>query len=160
VTGAHLNRLPDEIGVWRFDPETETREVVREPTSLAPREPGIEPLDRGATKTNVRVVSVAEKARIRRRLAERAYGKGWRTYGFPSCEEIEPHAYAGTNGLPYCRWKGRFVHPAAECGISCPGHDPGEPPDADLDRERDRRSPWVRDPEGRRRQQTGLGDFS
>ncbi len=159
VTGAHLNRIPEEIGVWRFDPETETREVVREPTPLAPAEPGIEPLDRGATKTDVRVVSVAEKARTRRRLAERAYGKGWRTYEFPPCEKIEPRAYAGTNELPFCRWKGRFVHPAAECGISCPGHDPDDPPDVDLESERDRRSPWVREPDGQRRRQAGLDRF-
>ena len=159
VTGAHLHRIPDEIGVWRFDPGSETREVVREPTPLSPVEPGIEPLDRGATRTDVRVVSTVEKARARRRLAERAYGKGWRTYGFPSCERVESDEYAGASGLPYCGWKGRFVHAAAECGPSCPGHDPAEPPDVEFEGERDRRSSWVCDPDGQRRRQAGLDRF-
>ena len=159
VTGAHLHRIPNEIGVWRFDPGSETREVMREPTPLTPAEPGIEPLDREATKTDVRVASVAEKARARRRLAERAYGKGWRTYGFPSCERVENDEYAGASGLPYCEWKGRFVHPAAECGSSCAGHDPAESPAVDLGSERDRRTLWVRDPDGQRRRQTGLDRF-
>ena len=159
VTGAHLHRIPDEIGVWRFDPGSGTREVVREPTPLAPEEPSIEPLNRETTKTDVRVVSAVEKARARRRLAERAYGKGWRTYGFPSCERVESDEYAGASGLPYCGWKGRFVHAAAECGPSCAGHDLAEPPDVEFEGERDRRSSWVCDPDGQRRRQAGLDRF-
>jgi hypothetical protein len=159
VTGAHLNRIPDEIGVWRFDPEAGTREVLREPTPLSPMEPGIEVGTRGAAKTEIRPVTVSEKTRTRRRLAERAYGKGWRTYEFPACENIEDGEFAGARGLPYCAWKGRFVHPAVECGANCAGHDPAEPPDVNLDSERDRRSPWVADPEGRQRRQAGLDRF-
>ena len=159
VTGAHLNRIPEEVGIWRFDPEKGTREVLREPTPLSPTEPGVEILERRLTKTDVRSVSPAEKARARRRIAERAYGKGWRTYDFPACANIEDGEFAGAGGLPYCRWKGRFVHPAAECGSTCGGHEPADPPEVDTDAERDRRTPWVRDPEGRRRRQAGLDRF-
>jgi hypothetical protein len=160
VTGAHLNRIPDEMGVWRFDPDTGTREVLREPTPLSPTEPGIEVGTRGAAKTEICPVTVSEKTRTRRCLAERAYGKGWRTYEFPACENIEDGEFAGARGLPYCAWKGRFVHPAVECGANCAGHESAEPPDVNLDNERDRRSPWVADPEGRQRQQAGLDSFS
>jgi len=40
VTDAHLNRLPEAVGVWRFNPETGERRVVREPTPLAVEEDG------------------------------------------------------------------------------------------------------------------------
>ncbi len=159
VTGAHLNRIPDEVGVWQFDPDSGTREVLREPTALSPTEPGIEVLERGSAKTKIRSVTSSEKASARRRLAERAYGKGWRTYDFPACVNVEDGEFAGARGLPYCEWKGRFVHPAAECGADCAGHEPAEPPAVDLERERDRRSPWVRDPDGRQRQQAGLDQY-
>lgn len=159
VTGAHLNRLPEEVGVWRFDPDDGSREVLRDPTPLAPTRPGIEILERGSTNTDVRVVTALEKARARRRLAERAYGKGWRTYDFPGCAKVDDGEYAGTSGLPYCRWKGRFVHPATECGSDCAGHESADPPEVDLDAERDRRTPWRRDPTGRRRRQAGLDRF-
>lgn len=159
VTRAHLNRVPREVGVWRFDPEAGTREVIREPTSLDSAGWGIEVLNRDPARTDVAVVSSAEKARLRRRLAERAYGKGWRTYDFPGCGEVEVSEAAGTASLPYCRWKGRTVRPAAECGPTCPGHDPADAPEIDRDAERDRRTPWVRNPAGRARRQAGLDRF-
>jgi hypothetical protein len=160
VTGAHLHRIPDEVGIWQFDPDDGSRAVLREPTPLAPTEPGIEIGERNPTETRVRSVTPATKARTRRRIAERAYGKGWRTYDFPSCANVENGDYAGARGLPYCEWKGRLVHPAVECGADCGGHEPAEPPDVDLDGERDRRSPWVANPEGRQRRQAGLDRFS
>lgn len=159
VTGAHLNRIPPEVGVWRFDPGTETRDVVREPTPLDPTEHGVEVVNRKPARTDVAIVSPAQKARLRRRLAERAYGKGWRTYEFPACKRVETGDTTETASLPYCRWKGRVVNPAAECGSECPGHDLADPPDLDLDAERDRRTPWVRDPDGRVREQAGLDRF-
>ena len=160
VTRAHLHRIPDEVGVWRFHPDDRTCEVLREPTPLSPTEPGIEVIEREPAKTDVRPVTTDEKIRVRRRLAERAYGKGWRTYDFPACAQIENGEVSGARGLPYCSWKGRFVHPAAECGADCAGHEPAAPPDVDLDRERDRRSSWVADPAGRQRRQAGLDNFS
>ena len=159
VTGAHLHRIPDEVGVWRFDPDAGIDEMIREPTPLTPDAPGVEPVGHEAMRTDVRIVSAAEKARARRRIAERAYGKGWRTYGFPACANARTADHAGARELPYCEWKGRFVDAATECGPDCPGHDPGDALDVDPDAERDRRTPWVRDPAGYRRRQVGLDRF-
>ena len=156
VTGAHLNRIPDAVGVWRFDPETGDREVVREPTPLSPAEPGIELLERAPGRDDVRVATAAEKASARRRLAERAYGKGWRPSALPACANCTD----APAGVPACDWKERPVAPAAECGPDCPGHEPSEPPEAPAPAQlRAERSAWIRDPDGRRRRQAGLGRF-
>ncbi|WP_423743891.1 DUF5787 family protein (plasmid) [Haladaptatus sp. SPP-AMP-3] len=177
VTGAHLNRIPEEVGVWRFhggeegsgngdevgergdegrDGEEEGGkiEVIREPTSLDTDGAGTELIEERVGRTDVRVASAEGKAKRRRRMAERAYGKGWRTYDFPACGEIESRGGA----VPYCRWKGRVVDPA-RCGADCPGHDPADPPAVDTDAERDVRTPWVADPTGRQRRQAGLDKF-
>jgi hypothetical protein len=159
VTGAHLNRIPDEVGVWRFDPESGEREVVREPEPLTPDDPGVDIVERGTARTDVEVVSAAEKSRYRRRVAERAYGKGWRTYELPACARAEAGERFGTDGLPFCAWKGRLVDPASECGEGCAGFDPADPPEADPTAERARRQPWEADPEGRQRRQSGLDRF-
>jgi len=181
VTGAHLNRLPGPVGVWRFDPETGEREVVREPEPLATDEPGIELLDREPGRAAVRPVTAAEKRRQRRRIAERAYGKGWRTYDLPDCErcvpgDAEPAAHADA-GLPWCGWKGGLVRPVADCGPDCPGYEPregeaeavegresadtegGGEGTADPDAVRARRSAWEPDPAGVDRRQAGLDRF-
>ncbi|PSP75620.1 hypothetical protein BRC81_14630 [Halobacteriales archaeon QS_1_68_20] len=169
VTGAHLNRIPDEVGVWRVhssgrdgvasaEGDVEI-EVVREPAPLNVDGPGVELLEEHPGRTEIAVVDADRKARARRRLAERAYGKGWRTYDFPDCAEVEPANVAGSDGLPYCAWKGRLVDAAAECGPDCPGYADAEPPDVDLDAERAARSSWNRDPEGRARRQAGLDRF-
>lgn len=184
VTGAHLHRLPEAVGVWRYDydegdaapdgdgPATDARpagddlappavEVVREPEPLAVGERGVELLREHPGETEIAVVSAAEKARARRRIAERAYGKGFRPAAakFPECAHAEAGEVAGGGGLPYCAWKGRVVDPGRECGPSCAGHEAGEPPDVTPERERDRRTAWVRDPEGRVRRQSGLDRF-
>jgi hypothetical protein len=159
VTGAHLNRIPAEVGVWRFDPESANREVIRKPTPLAPTNYGVEVLERAPGRTDIEIVPPARKACLRRRLAERAYGKGWRTYAFPPCEQVEARESAGTASLPYCRWKDRTVRPATECGPDCPGHEPADTPEVDLDAERARRTHWVRDPDGTVKEQAGLDRF-
>jgi hypothetical protein len=161
VTGAHLNRIPDEVGVWRFDPVTGERRVVREPTPLDTEGPGIEVLDTFPARTDVRPVTGAEKARHRRRIAERAYGKGWRipADSFPGCAACASGERFGAGALPDCTWKGRLVDPARECGSSCPGYEPADPPDADVREERARASPWDPDPAGRARRQAGLDRF-
>jgi len=156
VTGAHLNRIPEAVGVWEFDPESGDLTVVREPAPLPVAEPGVEIIERSSARTEVRMVTPPEKARARRRVAERAYGKGWRTYDLPACARIDPDAA----GLPVCPWKGRIVRPAAECGRACDGHDPAQPPGIDPDALRAARSPWEPDPEGRQRRQTGLDRYS
>ncbi|WP_435062095.1 DUF5787 family protein [Halobaculum sp. EA56] len=157
VTGAHLNRLPEAVGVWRFDPEAGERETVREPGTLDSDGPGVEPLAERPGRTDVALVDPAEKARKRRRIAERAYGKGWRTYGFPGCGNCA----ATEDGRPRCVHFGRVVDPASECGEACPGWDPADPA-ADADDAaalRDERTPWVRDPPGVARRQAGLDRF-
>ena len=159
VTGAHLNRIPAEIGVWRFDPDTLERTVVREPTSLPVDEPGVELVEEHRGWTEVRIATAAAKERARRRLAERAYGKGWRVAEFPGCARIRDEAVAGAGGVPHCEWKGRVVHPGSECGPNCSGFESADPPSVDVEGERDRRTPWVREPDGRARRQAGLDRF-
>jgi hypothetical protein len=155
VTGAHLNRIPEEVGVWRFDPETGEREVVRDPVSLPVDRPGVELLDRRPLRTDVAVVSAEEKARKRRRIAERAYGKGWRTYEFPACANV----VSTPDGRPRCAHFGRVVDPASECDASCGEYEATDPPDVDLAALRDARTPWVRNPGGVARKQAGLDRF-
>ncbi|MFB6150720.1 MAG: DUF5787 family protein [Haloarculaceae archaeon] len=164
VTGAHRHRIPDVVGIWRFDPDTGEREVLREAERLAPDGPGIELLDRRAGRAEVRPVGPDEKARVRRRIAERAYGKGWRTYEFPGCANCAPdRADCGPDAagaaLPHCRWAGGLVRPATDCGPSCDGYDPADPPPVDPDAVRAERSAWVADPDGIDRRQVGLDRF-
>ena len=156
VTRAHLNRIPDAVGVWRFDPETGEREVIREPEQLPVEAPGVEIVEQHPGRTDVRVVDAAEKARLRRRIAERAYDKGWRTYDLPPCAQCAPD----DDGLPYCAWKDRPVHPGDECGSDCGGFERADPPTIDRARLRDERTPWQRDPPGVQRRQSGLDRFS
>ncbi|OLZ39745.1 hypothetical protein A6E15_01530 [Natrinema saccharevitans] len=166
VTRAHLHRLPDAVGVWRVHRDEAAAgdgleiEVIREPAPLAPDEPGIEPLTSHAGRTEIEVVSPDAKARARRRLAERAYGKGWRTYQFPDCEACRPDGASGAT-VPYCEWKDRVVDANSECGPDCPGHEPGSAAEmaVDLEAERDRRTAWEADPDGKRRRQAGLDRF-
>lgn len=155
VTGAHLNRLPEQVGVWRFDPATGERTVVREATPLAVDEPGVEPVDERPLRTDVALVSVAEKRRKRRRIAERAWGKGWRTYDLPPCA----NAGATADGRPRCDAFDRVVDPATDCGESCPEFEASDAPEVDRKGLRDARTPWVANPSGRARRQSGLDRF-
>jgi len=158
VTRAHLNRLPDEVGVWRVDFDRgEPVEVVRAPDRLDSAGPGLEVLDEQPARTDVRPVTAGEKARQRRRVAERAYGKGWRTFDLPACARASTDG-AGDATLPYCEHFERVVDPASECGPDCPGFRESDPPPADLDAERERRTAWQREAGGRRRQ-AGLDQF-
>lgn len=162
VTRAHLNRLPDAIGVWRVDFDApDPIEVIREPSRLRTDGAGFEVVDAGPGRVDVEPVSQADKARQRRRIAERAYGKGWRTFELPACATADPTAVAGTTGLPGCSWKGRLVDPAAECGPSCSGHEPAAAPvpERGPEAERERRTPWVADPPGVARRQVDLDHF-
>jgi len=156
VTGAHLNRIPDAVGVWRFDPETGQREVIREAALLPVPDAGVELIERHPGRTDVRIVSATEKARARRRLAERAYGKGWRTYDLPACAQCTPDA----DGRPYCAWKDRPVRASEECGTECDGYEPADPPEINRTGLRGEQTPWEPDPDGRKRRQSGLDRFS
>ncbi|KPN30143.1 hypothetical protein SY89_00866 [Halolamina pelagica] len=121
VTGAHLNRLPEPVGVWRFDPETGERETVREASSLPVDEPGVELLAEEPLRTDVRIVDTDAKARQRRRIAERAWGKGWRPAEFPGCANCS----ATPDAVPHCSFHDRLVVPSMDCGTDCPGYEPG-----------------------------------
>ncbi|MFB6180150.1 MAG: DUF5787 family protein [Halorientalis sp.] len=160
VTGAHVNRIPDAVGVWRFDPDTGEREVIREPMPLDSDGTGIDIIEERTARTDIAVVPAEEKARYRRRVAERAYGKGWRTYAFPECARIDAGERFGTSCLPVCAWKGRIVDPASECGPKCAGFESSDAPAVDLDGERAARQPWDPNPEGRQRRQSGLDRWS
>jgi len=153
VTGAHRNRLPDPVGVWEFDPETGERTVVRAADRLAVDDPGVEILDRQPARAEVRVADAGAKRRARRRVAERAYGKGWRPDP-PACARVDPEG-----GIPRCPYLGRVADPGRDCGPDCDGHDPAEPPDVDRAALRARRTPWEPDPEGRRRRQARLDRY-
>ncbi|MFW6317440.1 MAG: DUF5787 family protein, partial [Halorubrum sp.] len=155
VTRAHLNRIPDPVGVWRFDPDSGEREVVREPVPLDPAGPGVEIRGERSLRTDVTLVGPAAKARKRRRIAERAYGKGWRPTP-PECA----HATTTDDGRPYCERFDRVVNPGRDCGSSCAGRDPADPPVTAGSRLRDERSAWVAAPDGDGpRRQSGLSRF-
>jgi len=69
-----------------------------------------------------------EKARRRRLIAERAYGKGWRAVTEtmrPDCRYFDV-ARVGRGTVPTCRAKGR-CQSEAECGRRCDSFEP-EPP--------------------------------
>lgn len=155
VTGAHLNRLPDAVGVWEFDPATGERTVVREPSLLPTTESGVEIIERTPARTDVRTATAAEKARHRRRIAERVYGKGWRPREVPACARAEPDA----DGIAHCPWKGRIVRPATDCGEDCDGYEPADPAAHPREDRRASQSAWEPDPPGRRRTQAGLDRF-
>lgn len=159
VTRAHENRIPPEVGIWRVDPTAGDIDVIREPEPLPVDEPGTELIKERTGRTEVQFATPAEKWRARRRVAERAYGKGWRTHTFPGCANITADRIAGVDGLPWCHWHDRIVDPASECDPECPGYDPAEAPTVDLDAARDRTAPWVADPSGRNRTQSGLDRF-
>ncbi len=156
VTGAHRNRIPDAVGIWQFDPATGEREVLRDPDPLPTDEAGIDIIDRQPARTEIRVATADGKRRTRRRLAERAYGKGWRTFEMPACARVAPDE----DGLPYCPWKGSVVRPATDCGPDCGGHEPADPPGVDHEALRAAHSPWEPEPEGRQRRQSGLDRFT
>jgi hypothetical protein len=155
VTGAHLNRIPEPVGVWEVDPDAGGRTVVRPAQQLPVACHGVEIRERQPARTAVEIVTPEEKARARRRLAERAYGKGWRTYDTPACARVDPD----DDGLPYCPWKNRVVRPATDCGPACDGHEPADPPDLDRERLRASRTPWNPEPGGRQRRQAGLDRY-
>jgi hypothetical protein len=155
VTRAHLNRIPEAVGVWRFDPADGTRSVVRDPAPLPTDATGVEPVDARPLRTDVAFVTAAEKRRVRRRIAERAYGKGWRPEP-PGCV----HATATPDGRPRCTAFDRVVDPATDCGADCPAFEAADPPAVDRRALRAARTPWVAAPDGVARRQSGLDRFS
>lgn len=156
VTRAHLHQFPDPVGVWRVSPEEPTHEVVRTAEQLPVKDPGIELLSRQAGRADISIVESPAKTRARRRLAERAYGKGWRPEAPIGCEHATVRTVAGVGGLPACSHFDRLVDPPNDCGSACPAYEPAEPPSYDRRAARDRHSPWVAAPPGRARRQGTL----
>ncbi|GGM71063.1 hypothetical protein J2752_002213 [Halarchaeum rubridurum] len=114
------------------DPEAGERDalavdVAWHPRTLDPDATGVRVTDRG-DPTAFEYVDPAEKRETRARLAERAYGRGWRAYADtmrPDCRAFDLRA-AEEGDVPYCHAKGR-EQTAAECSGSCPDFSP-EPP--------------------------------
>ena len=158
VTRAHLNRIPDSVGVWQFDPETGDRTVVREPSQLRIDELGIEPGDHRPSRTDITIVEPEEKRRRRLAVAERAYGKGWRpsVEAYPACA----HAETTEDCRPYCGQFERVVDPGTDCDTDCSAYSRGSRPTVDPDEARADRSPWIADPPGAVRRQAGLNQFT
>ncbi|MFA9516561.1 DUF5787 family protein [Halopenitus sp. H-Gu1] len=154
VTRAHLNRIPDAVGVRRVDPETGDHRIVREATELRVEEPGIEIETEHGLRTDVTIVSSLQKERKLRRIAERAYGRGWRPKP-PACA----HATATDDGRPYCDRFERVIDPGTDCGEGCHAHLVADPPEIDQAALRETNSAWVGDPSGHRRRQSGLDRF-
>ncbi|PSQ15897.1 hypothetical protein BRD00_12860 [Halobacteriales archaeon QS_8_69_26] len=131
-----LENLPVEAGILAVDPAEGDPEVSVEwyPGSLAVGDPGTRILDRPAggdhdrSAARFEYVDPAEKAEKRLAIAERAYGRGWRSYADsmrPDCRHFRLRP-EGTALLPWCAAKARG-QTAAECSGSCPEFEP-EPP--------------------------------
>jgi len=154
VTRAHLNRIPEAVGVWRFDPDTGEREVVRESTPFEPDAPGVEIREERALQTDVALVDPAAKARKRRRIAERAYGKGWR----PDPRAARTRRRLLTGARTAIGSIGSSIL-ARDCGAPCRAHEPADPRNRPGPL-RDERTAWVADPTGDGpRRQSGLSRF-
>lgn len=147
VEPALLEDLPPEAGilVFDFDAEGPTREdsnhdgrstadVLWHPRTLAVEEPGTRILDRPAggpddlSAARFEYASPGWKADKRLEIAERAYGRGWRSYldtMRPDCRSFELRR-DGMTLLPYCTAKDRG-QTSAECAGNCSEFEP-EPP--------------------------------
>lgn len=155
VTRAHLNRLPDSVGVWRFRPSDSSVEVVRPAPKLGGPSAGTEIREEHPLRTDIAVIDDEAVADARRRVAERAWGRGWRPGELPACTRCDPTSA----GLPHCTHFDRVVDPAVECGIDCPGHDPGPTPEVDLEARRAALTAWDPDASAFRSEQSDLSHF-
>lgn len=176
VTRAHLNRLPDKVGVWEYRNGTIT--VVREPTQLPVTTSGIERLTQHPGRTDIEIVTRYQKAQKRQQLGERAYGKGWRTYELCDCSHIttQPlHQHIEGNqvtterksggrsvkGLPFCTQYAAIIDPGTTCGKDCPHYQSTESPiSTEFDTYREKTSPWTKNTRSLTRSQSHLDAFS
>ncbi len=154
VTRAHLNRIPDRVGVWRFDPDTGERDVIRQAVPRKPNTRGVEIRDEQPLQTDIAIVSGEAKRRRRRRIAERVYGQGWRPTP-PACSRV----HLTEDGRPFCEAFDRVVDPGSDCP-GCEARRPADPPDNDHRQLRANRTAWRPNPTGTATQQSGLGQFS
>jgi len=123
VEPALLRKFPVDVGVLTFDFTDRRGAAVEADDANVDWLPSS--LDTGAGSD---VFDAAEKARRRRWIAERAYGKGWRSITEtmrPDCRHYELRR-AGRGLVPSCAAKGR-CQTEAECGSRCGAFEP-EPP--------------------------------
>jgi hypothetical protein len=90
VTRAHLNRIPDRVGVWRFDPDTGERDVIRQAVPRKPNTRGVEIRDEQPLQTDIAIVSGEAKRRRRRRIAERCMARDGDQRRQPALMRISP----------------------------------------------------------------------
>ncbi|PSQ51582.1 hypothetical protein BRD20_09990 [Halobacteriales archaeon SW_8_65_20] len=130
VSPALFERLPVEAGILAVGDEVN---VAWNATALEPEERGTRILDRpdggsyDQSAARFEYASPDWKRAKRRRIAERAYERGWRSYVEtmrPDCRAFELRS--PDTPLPYCRAKERHVT-AAECRHACESFAP-EPP--------------------------------
>jgi len=133
VEPALLEDIPVEAGVLTVDASGEAS-VAWHPRALTVSDPGTRILDRPDGSDRDRSAARFEYADPgwisdkRIELAERVYGRGWRSYAGtmrPDCRhfELDP---SGSGVLPRCRAKS-CLPTASECSGSCPSFEP-EPP--------------------------------
>ncbi|NHX36247.1 MULTISPECIES: DUF5787 family protein [Halolamina] len=123
VEPALLRQFPVEAGVLTFDFGTADGVGVGADAATVDWLPS--ELEVGAPSDQF---DAEEKARRRRLIAERAYGKGWRSITEtmrPDCRKFEV-ARAGRGVVPVCGAKGR-CQTESECGSRCDSFEP-EPP--------------------------------
>ncbi|WP_129116802.1 DUF5787 family protein [Halegenticoccus tardaugens] len=120
VEPALLEDMPVEVGILTMDfaagARSDAGEVLWYPSGLEPPGEG----ESGA--------GTDDRTGTRLRIAERAYGRGWRSHVEtmrPDCRHFELRR-RGDALLPRCAAKGRH-QTAAECAGSCPRFEP-EPP--------------------------------
>ena len=132
VEPALLEDMPVEAGILTVD-ETGAS-VAWYPTSLAVDDPGTRITerpdggDRDASAARFEYADPAWKADKRLELAERAYGRGWRSYVDtmrPDCRHFQLDDQR-SGIFPYCGAK-ECAQTAAECSGSCSAFEP-EPP--------------------------------
>ncbi|MEF8851433.1 MAG: DUF5787 family protein [Haloarculaceae archaeon] len=132
VEPALLEDLPVEAGILTVDDGGAS--VAWYPTSLAVEQPGTKITerpdggDRAASAARFEYADPEWKREKRLELAERAYGRGWRSYVDtmrPDCRHFRLEDES-TGFFPHCGAKERS-QTAAECSGSCPEYEP-EPP--------------------------------
>jgi len=132
VEPALLEDLPVEAGILTVDDEGAS--VAWHPTTLAVDYPGTRITERpdggdhDASAVRFEYADPDWKRDKRLELAERAYGRGWRSYldtMRPDCRHFELAAES-TGVYPYCGAK-ECSQTAGECSGSCPDFEP-EPP--------------------------------
>jgi len=155
VTGAHLNRIPAAVGVWEFEPAAGALTVHREPDALPVATPAMVPTDQQSDHTKLRPVTVEQKQRLRRQIAERAYGRGWRRFPLVGCA----HFHLDDAAAPRCTELERPIDPTHTCGTHCPYFTEASPPTDIRGQVRAQRTPWEPDVDGFAREQSRIGEF-